>query len=410
MATKPISFVDPDVQRCPFEAYAKVHEHGPVYYDPTCDMYIVVGYDEIRRAAVDASLFSSITGKLLVKNAPYQAKVDAIYRENGFQPINTLVVADPPLHTFHRRLVDKLFTPVKVRRMEEYLQSIIDEMIEEFIDRGEVEFFSEMAMKVPTYVIADQLGFPRKDFGIFKRWSDAVIQEGDPNNGEERQIELTRTICELQQYIARAAAGYREKPADCLLSDLVRAEDNGRRLSTVEIVSMVLQILVAGNDTTTSAMTSTMLKLVQTPGLEDQLREHPEKLANFVEEVLRLESPIQGLYRRATRDTKIGDEPIPEGSTIVLRFGAGNRDPREFPCPDQMDIGRKNARANLTFGSGVHYCVGNQLARGEIRLTFATLLKRLRNFRLARGEAGTSRLSHFFGYGLIRLKIAFDKI
>lgn len=409
MTSGQISFIDPEVQRCPFPAYAKLRQEGPVYYDTSCGFFIVTGYDELRAAANDVETFSSVTGQLLVKQAPYQAKIDAIYRDHGLLPVNTLVVADPPAHTFHRALVDKAFTISRVRKMEEYIREIADELIGSFAAEGKVEFHHDFAMKVPTFVIADQLGVPRSEFGTFKRWSDAVISEGDPNNGEVRQIELTRTICELQTYLARMADAYLKTPADCMLSDLARAEDNGRRIDKAELVSMVIQILVAGNDTTTSALASAMYRMIQTPGLESELRESPERIANYIEEILRMESPVQGLYRRATRDTCIAGVDIPEGSIVILRFGAANRDPAQFSDPDRLDAERRNARTHLTFGTGPHFCIGNQLARGELRIAFASLLKRLRNFRLAQGEAGVARLSHFFGYGLTRLEIAFDQ-
>jgi cytochrome P450 len=410
VTTGQISFIDPEVQRCPFPAYAEIRQHGPVYYDASCNFFIVTGYDEVRAAANDVETFSSVTGQLLVKQAPYQPKVDAIYREHGFLPVNTLVVADAPAHTFHRALVEKAFTISRVRKMEDYIRTIVDEMIDSFAGIGNVEFHHDFAMKVPTFVIADQLGVPRANFDTFKRWSDAVISEGDPNNGEARQMELTLTICELQNYIARMADQYLAAPADCMLSDLARAEDNGRRIDKAELVSMVIQILVAGNDTTTSAMASAMYRMIQTPGLEDRLRENPEAIGNYIEEILRMESPVQGLYRRATRDTQIAGVDIPEGSIIILRFGAANRDPAQFPDPDRLEAGRSNARTHLTFGTGPHFCIGNQLARGELRIAFASLLKRLCNFRLAQGDSGVARLSHFFGYGLTRLEIAFDRI
>lgn len=405
-----ISFNDPDIQRCPFAAYAQVRKDGPVYYDASSGFYIVTGYAEILKAAADAATFSSMTGQLIVKDAPYQAKVDAIYREQGIPPVVSLVVADPPLHTFHRALLDKVFTISRVRQMEAYLESVVDGIIDGFIDRGHLEYYREMALMVPNYVISDQLGVPRENFAQFKRWADAVVQEADPNNGEEKQIEITRTICELHQYLFVEAEKYRQAPRECILSDLVHAEVDGRRLSMAEIVSIVSQILPAGSDTTVSAMAGAMYRIVTTPGLEDELRADPALIPNFIEEVLRLEAPVQGLYRRATRDTVIGGTPIPEGATIVLRFGAGNRDPDQFPDPDAMDIRRRNARRHLTFGTGPHYCVGNQLARGELRIALTRLLERARNFRLTRGEEGVEWMAHFFAYGPHRLEVSFDRI
>lgn len=410
MSSAPISFSDPEIQRCPFAAYAEVRKAGPVYLDPRSGFYIVTGYDEIRKAAADPATFSNVTGQLMVKNAPYQAKIDAIYREKGYMPVTALVASDPPIHTIHRALVDKVFTITRVRKMEEYLEGVVDEMIDEIIDDGEVEFYFNLAVKIPNHVLSDQIGLPRERFADFKRWADAIVQENDPDNGEARQIELTHTICELQHFIVARAEEYRAAPRECILSDLVHAEVDGRRLSIEEIIQIVEQMLPAGSDTTVGALASAMYRIVTTPGLEQQLRADPALIPKFVEEVLRLDAPVQGLWRRATRDTEIGGTPIPKDAIIVLRYGAGNRDPEVFPDPDTLDVNRGNARKHFAFGTGAHFCVGNQLARGELRVAIAGMLRRMGNLRLARGEDGIGWQTHFFAYGPSRLEIAFDKL
>jgi cytochrome P450 len=179
-------------------------------------------------------------------------------------------------------------------------------------------------------------------------------------------------------------------------------------MSMREMVSIILILLVAGNDSTALAMTSAMHRLVTTPGLQDRLRADPGRIPNFIEEVLRLEAPVQGLYRRALADIEIGGTPIPKGAIVVLRFGAANRDPAQFADPDALDAGRSNARSHLAFGAGPHFCLGNQLSRGELRIAFATLLQRLRNIRLADGEEPAAWISHFLVYGPHKLEIAFD--
>jgi cytochrome P450 len=405
-----VSFIDPDVMRCPFAAYTQVRKHGPVYFDESCGYYIVTGYNEVRKWAADTTNLSNMTGLLLVKDAPYQKKIDAIYESQGFLPMNTLTVSDPPLHTFHRSLVDKAFTAARVKQMEDYLQSIIDGMIDKFIGRGECDFYDEFAARVPIHVIGSQLGVDIEDIDRFKAWSDAVIMESNPTNTEQEQEQITRTICELQQFIARKAEQFQKQPTDCLLSDLVHADDNGRKMSMRELVSIILILLVAGNDSTALAMTSCMHRMVTTPGLEDKLRADPTRIPNFIEEVLRLEAPVQGLYRRALNDVRIADVDIPKGSIIVLRFGGANRDPAQYPNPDALDIARGNSRSHLTFGAGPHFCIGNQLSRGELRIAFNTLLRRMKNFRLANDADAVSWISHFLVYGPHKLQIAFDRI
>lgn len=411
MAAQPISFLDPDIQRCPFDAYQQVMKEGPVYLDESCGWYIITSYDEVRKAAADPETFSSITGQLLVKTGPEQVEVNKIYQTEGFLPVSTLVVSDPPVHSFQRSQVDKVFTISRVRKMEEYLRTVIDEMVGEIIDDGKAEFVGQFAMKIPTYIIADQLGVPRSNFATFKRWSDAVVRESDPNNTFDEQKAITRTICELQKYFVEMAEHYRKTPGDGMLSELVHAHDeNGRYLTNEEIGSMVLQILVAGNDTTTSAMSSGMYRMITTPGLEDKLRADPDAIGNFVEEVLRYDSPVQGLWRRTTRDVRVGDTDIPKGAMVVLKYGASNHDGCQFADPDSFQPDRKNARQHLAFGSGPHFCVGNQLARAELRTTFGMLLDRMKNFRLAGADGGVTFNAHFFGYGVTHLDIEFDKI
>ena len=409
MTTKAISFSDPAVQRCPFAAYREVRKDGPVYLDPTSGFYIVTGYDEIRKAAMDTNLFSNVTGQLMVKNAPYQAKIDAIYREKGYTPVTALVAADPPIHTLHRALVDKVFTISRVRQMETYLETVVDEMIDAIVDKGEAEFYFDIAVKIPNHVLSDQIGLPRERYADFKRWADAIVQEMDPDNGETRQIELTHTVCELQNFLAARAEEYRQSPRDCILSDLVHADVDGRRLSMEEIIQIVEQMLPAGSDTTVGALACAIHRVATTSGLEAALRADRSLIPNFVEEVLRLDSPVQGLWRRAIRDTTIGDTLIPEGALIVLRYGAGNRDPHVFPEPDTFDAGRSNARRHFAFGVGPHFCVGSQLARAEVRVTIDKILTRMRNLRLSRGEDGVAWMTHFFAYGPTRLEIAFDR-
>ncbi|MBO9378913.1 cytochrome P450 [Sphingomonas histidinilytica] len=404
-----ISFNDPDIQRCPFAAYREIREQGPVYYDKSNGFYIVTGYEDIRKAASDPKTFSSVTGQLLVKTAPYQERIDAIYREKGYMPVTALVVADPPIHSFHRSLVDKVFTLSTVKRMEEYLAGVVDEMVDQIIDRGQAEFYYDLAVKIPNHVLSDQIGLPRERYADFKRWADAIVQESDPSNDEERQVEITNTICELQQFLVERIEEYRRTPRPCILNDLVHADVDGQRLSIEEIIQIVEQMLPAGSDTTVGAIASALHRIATTPGLEDELRSDPSLIANFVEEVLRIDAPVQGLWRRATRDTEIGGVPIPEGSIIVLRFGAGNHDPEVFTDPGTFDIRRSNARRHFAFGVGPHYCVGNLLARGEMRITIGRLLERMRNLRLARGEAGVEWQAHFFAYGPNRLEIAFDR-
>lgn len=408
---KPITFMDPEVQRCPFPAYQEVRKLGPVYVDPVTGWYFVLDYELVRTLTANTADLSSFTGILMCKQkSEVQEKLDRIYGEEGFMPMPLLVVGDPPEHKFHRSFVDKAFTPARVKAMEDYLEGVVDEAIDRFIDRPEIEFRTALAAIVPQAVIADQLGMPRSDLPQLKRWTDAVIANQDQSNSEARQLELAHTICELHRYAVAKVQDYREHPRECLLSDFANASVDGRQLSMREVAALCEQVMAGGNDSSANAICNAMLKLVEQPELQSQLRDQPQLLPTFVEEVLRLDAPVQGLFREPKRDMEIAGVKIPKGSVVVLKWGAANRDPTQFPNPDAVDLARTNASRHMTFGFGAHVCVGNQLARGEIRISVAKLLKRLQNFRFSRGADSVVRDAHFFAWGPRELHIRFDRL
>lgn len=407
---KAISFMDPEVQKCPFPAYRKVREAGPVYVDPATGWYFVTDFDLVRKLTGDTARLSSFTGILMCKQkSEVQDKVDRIFAEEGYPQIPLLVVGDPPEHKFHRSFVDKAFMPARIKAMEEYLESVVDSMIDRFVDKPEVEFRTEFAAIVPQVVLADQLGMPREDLPKLKRWTDAVVANQDQSNGEARQLELAHIICELHRYAAAMAERFRREPKECLLSDIANATVDGRQLTLQEIAALCEQIMAGGNDSSANAIANAMLRLIEQPELQETLRARPELTPKFVEEVLRLDAPVQKLFREPKVDIEIGGVTIPKGAVVVLQWGGANRDPAQFPEPDRIDLDRTNGSQHLTFGYGPHTCVGNRLARAEIRISVAKLLQRLRNIRFSRGAASVVRDPHFFAYGPRELHIRFDR-
>jgi cytochrome P450 len=190
----------------------------------------------------------------------------------------------------------------------------------------------------------------------------------------------------------------------------VHAEIDGRRATDGELVSIVELLIIAGNETTTNALTSAMRRLIAEPDLEEMLRAERSLLPNFVEEVLRYEAPIQGLFRKVTKDVVLGGVDIAADSILVIRYGAGNRDPKVFADADIFDVRRTNARSHLAFSYGLHFCLGNHLARSELRIVYDRLLSRACNFRLAPEADAVHRLASYITYGVTQLNIEFDKI
>lgn len=405
MTADAISFLDLEIRRCPHEAHRILRERGPVYFDASCGFYMVLGYEEAREVLGDPETFSSVTGLLLVKESEAQDKIDAVFDEHGYRPVNTLVVVDAPIHTFHRSLVGKAFNAVALKRMEDFVDRTVERIVDAFVAKGGGDFYTDVAAPLPSFVVADQLGLPSSDFEKFRTWTDAVVAEANPDNTLDEQLAITRTICDLQQYIARKADEYLEAPAPCLLSDIVHADVDGQKLSRHELISIFVILIAGSHDTTTSALCAAVYRLARDPELQARLRADPALVPRFVEEVLRYDSPVAGLFRRATRPAVVGGTEIPEGALLMIRYGAANRDPKLFPDPDHFDANRANAARHLAFGHGPHVCIGNLLARAEMRIVVQKLLARTANLTLRGGEEGVSWLTNFIVYGPNRIEV-----
>lgn len=400
-------FFAPEVIESPFEFYRVLREQAPVYLLPGTNIYMLTRLDDIRQAAKDTETFSSDFRYLLQGPEPSPAAAE-IYRD-GYEQVDTLLTMDPPRHKVFRSLINKVFSAKRVEKMQDYMEQIVDELIDNIIDKGECEFVQEFATPLPVYVIADQLGVPRADLRRIKSWSDAFASRlGGMVTGDE-ELHNARLIVEYQQYMVRIIEDRRAKPQDDMISDLANTTiEDGRLLTMEELLSMIQQLLVAGNETTTSAITGGLLSLIQ---LSDQLQlllDDPAIIENAVEEILRLETPSAGLWRVVTRDTAIRGVDIPQGALLMLRYAAGNRDEAVFSCPEQMDVRRANADDHLAFGQGTHFCPGAMLARKEMQVGFTRLLQRLTNIQLAPGKNDLSHWPNVVLRGLKSLHITFD--
>jgi cytochrome P450 len=400
----PVTFTDESVQRCPFPVYDRLREEQPVYRDPENGHYVLTRYEDIRNVLLNPDVFSNRAGFLGDRWAPEANKV---FEEKGWLPIDTLVSNDPPEHTWFRGLVDKVFTNPKVAALEPRIDEIISELIDAFPDNEEVEFLEAFAVPLPMYMIAEQLGVSPHDRGQFKIWSDAGLESTSPTT-PERQVELAHILVEMQRYMAKEFERVRTEPDESLLSSLVHVEKDGRKLSMRELQNMLLQLLLAGNETTTTVLASGMKVLIERPELAEKVHADPNLARTLAEEVLRTATPLQALFRKAKADETISGVAIPAGAIVEVRFGAANRDPRQFECPGDIDLERKNATSQLAFGAGIHVCVGNRLARAELRLAFQALTRRLSHFRYSRGERSVVPMEGYLPYGLRRLWMTFD--
>ncbi|MDB5702368.1 MAG: cytochrome [Sphingomonadales bacterium] len=409
-STPAISFADPAVQQCPFGAYDELRSERPVYCDPVTGNYILTRYEDVRRALLNTGALRNRTGLVATRS---DAGANRVYSEKGWMPIDTLVSNDPPEHRIYRTLVDKVFTHGRVAALEPRIAEIVAELIDTMIAthdaQGNVDFLDAFAIRLPMYIIAEQLGVPRADMDRFKLWSDVSIEAVSPMLTLEREIEIAEITTEMQHYLAAEIERVRAVPNDTLISHLANTETQGRLLDMRELLSIIHQLLVAGNETTTTTLASGMLWLVEQPELAETIYADPARAKTFVEEVLRTRSPVQTLFRRVAEPIEISGILIPAGALVEVRYGAANRDPAQYACPATIDLDRGNAASHLAFGAGPHLCIGNQLARGELRIAFQALTRLLAGFRAARAGDSVEWMTSYIAHGPSRLWINFDR-
>ena len=403
-------FFSPEVIESPFDFYQAIRRDAPVYHLPGTEIYMLSRWDDIRQVNRDTETFSNDFQDLLKGPEP-SAEAAEIYA-SGYEQPPTLLTLDPPQHKVYRSLINKVFSAKRVEGMRDYIEQVVDELIDEFIDKGECEFVRDFATPLPVYVIADQLGVPREDLRRIKAWSDAFASRLGGMASAEEEIENARLIVEYQHYMAKIIEDRRANPQDDMISDLANntiKPPEGERLMTVEeLLSMIEQLLVAGNETTTSATTGGLLSLIQ---LSDQLQvllDDPGMIANAVEEILRLESPSAGLWRVVTKDVELRGVAIPKGSLLMLRYAAANRDEDVFDEPEAMDVCRRNADEHIAFGYGTHFCPGAFLGRKEMQVAYERILARMTNIRLAEGKNDLTHWPNMVLRGLKELHITFE--
>ncbi len=407
------SFLDPEVQSDPYEFYELLQREQPVYRMPETGMYMVTKYDDMRQVLRDTETFSSNPSSAGLQGKGTQF-YQSILEEKGWAHINTLQRTDPPEHSRYRTLLDRVFTASRVRKMTGYIDDVTNGLIDSWIDDGKCEFISQFAMPMPGIIIAEQLGLGRNDIKTFKRWADAMLATATRALNEDELRATAEIELEAQHFLHDVFEDRRKNPQDDIMSGLVTAHvndtgDDEEPLSMHELQNLMHQLITGGFETTQSAIGHAMWLLLRHPEQMEALRQDPSMMKRFVEEALRIESPVQGLSRTTTRDVELGGTLIPNGSMVIVRYGAANRDAEKFECPHQFDIKRKNAGAHMAFGMGAHFCVGAMLARQEMTSSFSNLLARLDNIKLAHELPYPVHDQSLFFIPLKELPITFTK-
>jgi cytochrome P450 len=351
---------------------------GPVHFDDKQQCWQVLGHPEVGQVLSDPAAFSSDLTAL----QPQQDDLELFRRGNFVQ-------MDPPQHRKLRTLVSQAFTPRVVADLEPRIAELTTELLDEVDER--FDLVDALAYPLPVIVIAELLGIPVSDRGLFRRWADVLFgQEVDPDRSlldasEEAVTAVAPVMREMNAYLLDHIRTRRAVPGDDLTSELTRAAVDGERLADEEIVGFVGLLLLAGHITTTATLGNSVVCFQENPAAAAEVRSDPRLLPAAIEEVLRVRTPFPRLARVTSTDTELGDVRIPAGQIVLPSLTAANRDARVFADPHRFDLHR-SPNPHLSFGHGIHFCLGAPLARLEARVALRLLLERYRDVEVAQDE------------------------
>jgi cytochrome P450 len=397
--------LSPEQHRDPYPIYAEARNRAPVFFAEQFGFWVVTRYDDVLTVLRDPETFSSV-GALTSSTVDSPAEVRAVLAE-GWPAMPIITDTDRPLHDRIRGLVTKAFTPRRVAELEPGIRSIANELIDGFAADGEADLVERFAWPLPLRVIGELLGLPEGDLAQLHHWATDWLVLMQPGHPLERQLELARSVVSMQRYFMDAVADRRARPGADLISALVAAADElDPPLADDAVMGVPFDLVIAGHVTVTRAIGSALLLLVDDPARADLLRRR-EEVPDLVEELLRMESPAQGLFRTVTRDVELNGVTIPRGAKVMVHFGSANRDEAVFAEPDRFDAHRNELAKHLAFGKGIHFCIGAPLARLELRIALPLLVERLPHLRPVEG-APPVREQIFFARGLAQLRLAWS--
>lgn len=352
-----------------FDWFQQMRTDCPVFYNEQTRLWELFGYEDVNRAMTDSAAFSS----------------EAIpgFSENSFLA-DTVVAKDPPAHRKLRNLVNLAFTPRAVNHLEGDISRITQELLDRHLSSGSMDVVSDIAFPLPAKVIASMLGVPDDDWDLFRRWAGDPGQkpeeQGDPPTSEEAMRPQQSMEHQMYDYFSALLAERRRAPREDLISTLSVAEIDGERLSESDLVKFCILLLAAGQETTKNLIANAIYCLTAYPQARERLIERPELMPTAIEEILRYMPPVWFVFRRTTSALEIGGRQLPANAVVQLWQASANRDPEHFSDPDQFDIQRDPNR-HLTFGHGIHFCIGAPLARLEARVVLPMMLEQLKGLQ-----------------------------
>ncbi|HEX4218488.1 MAG TPA: cytochrome P450 [Acidimicrobiales bacterium] len=394
-------FTDESLLEDPYPYFEHLRAQCPVVATPHYGVVAVSGYDEATEIYRNHDTFSScnsVIGPFAAFPEPLEGDdvSDVIDRNRHQLPMNEhMVTMDAPMHTRERALLMRLITPKRLKENEAFMWSAVDRQLDEFIGAGHCEFISAYAQPFAMLVVADVLGVPEADHRAFRRFFGLSANPGAlaaaPGEGDtaDRNQQPLNALDSLDAWFATYIEDRRREPRRDVLTDLALATyTDGSTPDVAAVVRTATFLFAAGQETTARLLATGLKYLAEYPELQDELRAHRERIPDFIEEALRIESPVKADFRLARRATSVGGVDIDAGTPVMLLNGAANRDPRRFECPAEFRVDRPNAKEHLAFGRGSHSCPGGPLARAEGRISIDRILDRTRDIRLSEEHHG----------------------
>lgn len=435
-------YSDKELHADPHAYFAYLRDQGPVTRLPHRNVVAITGYEEAIQVMLDNEHFSAInavTGPIPeipveVHGDDIKEQVEAVRPKLAFA--DQIVTQDGARHADLRSVMSRLFTPSRLKALEESLVDTSNALIDEFIDDGKVELVSQYGRPYATLVITDLLGIPQKDRAWFRElFKDAIPIEigASPEEVQKnpiigagkkifgyitrRRLLLDNPVSRLVRRIASSMKEAERGAREDILTEMALARfPDGSKPSIVDLTSMAAFLFGAGQDTTNRLLASCLRQLAEYPELQERLRSDPSEIPTFIEEVLRFEGPVKGAGRLCVKTTTVGGVEIKAGTTLLVSHLAANRDPRRFPEPGEFDMDRPKLKEHLAFGRGAHTCIGSPLARNEVRVSLEQILSRIKNIRMdetRHGPKGARKITYEPTYVLCAIKelyLEFDKI
>jgi cytochrome P450 len=364
----------------PYPAYDELRRAGRIHYDERTDHWLIT-----RHADVNALLRDRRFGRTYLHFATHQEMgrpPDPELQAPFWHVIrNGMLDREPPDHTRLRGLVSTAFTPRRVAGMRDTIQGIVDGLVDQALARGEFDLLASVLEPLPVTVIAELLGIPEEDRHLLRPWSAEICLMYELNPSEDYARRATRASIEFGDYLADLSRARRANPGSDLISALTQVVVEGDRLTEDELVGTCVLLLNAGHEASVNGSGNGWWALFRNPDELERLRADPGLLLTAVEELLRYDTPLQLFERWVLEDAEICGVPVPRGAELGLMFGSSNRDPDVFTDPDRLDLGR-DPNPHITFGAGIHFCLGAPLARLEMQIAFETILRRMPRLQL----------------------------